>query len=124
MGLSPVMHAALSGLSAAEIGVQVTANNLANFRTAGFEASRPVFASQTPQTYSPGAAPSDEAGGSNPTQIGRGVSVAGIVTPGPPCPGDDLVRLLNMAAIYRIESTILRPHHVPYEELASLPRAR
>lgn len=77
MGLGSVMQTALSGLSAAELTIGVTANNLANSQTAGFKASKPTFATQPPQTQSLGAAPSGSNGGSNPVQIGLGVQPGG-----------------------------------------------
>jgi flagellar hook protein FlgE len=76
--LGSVLHTALSGISAAELAIGVTANNLANAQTDGFKASRAVFADQAPQTLDPGAAPSGSAAGSNPTQVGRGTLVAAI----------------------------------------------
>ena len=76
MGLGSVMQTALSGISAARLAVRVIANNLANSQTAGFKASRPTFATQTPQTQSLGTAPSGSGGGTNPVQIGSGVRAA------------------------------------------------
>ncbi len=80
MGLGSVLQTALSGMSAAETAVAVVANNLANARTPGFKASTPQFATQTPQTYSAGRAPSGSSGGTNPVQVGRGVTLAGTST--------------------------------------------
>jgi flagellar hook protein FlgE len=75
MSLGSVLQTALSGLSAAQFGVGVTANNLANARTAGFKQSRAVETTQALQTESRGAAPS-RSGGANPLQVGLGVRPA------------------------------------------------
>jgi flagellar hook protein FlgE len=79
MGLGSVMHTALSGLTAASTSIDVISNNLANCRTPGFKASRVRFATQPYRTYSLGSGPTSASGGINPLQIGRGVSVVGIV---------------------------------------------
>ncbi len=78
MALGSALQSGLSGLAAAETAIAVIANNMANAQTAGFKASSPVFATQSPQTQSLGAVPGGFNGGSNPMQIGRGVAVAGI----------------------------------------------
>lgn len=78
MGLGSVTQTAVSGVSAAQMAVQVIANNLANSQTVGFKASRPSFATQPAQTVSLGAAPSGANGGTNPIQIGTGVRTAAI----------------------------------------------
>ena len=80
MGLASVAQTALSGMAAAEWIVAAAGNNLANAQTPGYKASYPVFATQTPQTYGAGAAPSDGSGGDNPVQTGAGVTVAGMET--------------------------------------------
>jgi flagellar hook protein FlgE len=72
MGLSTVMQTALSGMSAAQTLMQVTANNLANLQTPGFQAGNVRLATLAPQTL--------PSGFGNPIQIGRGVFVAGIHT--------------------------------------------
>lgn len=76
--LNSVLNSSLSGIAAAQLGVSITANNLANSLTDGFKASRPVFADQTPQTFDHGSAPGAFSAGQNPTQVGSGVSVASI----------------------------------------------
>lgn len=73
MHLRAALQSGISGISAAELAISVIANNLANSQTAGFKASRAAYATQIPQTVSPGAAPTAHGGGRNPTQIGTGV---------------------------------------------------
>jgi flagellar hook protein FlgE len=72
------MTTALTGLQAAETTIDVVGNNVANSNTAGFKESNVLFATQFLQTQSIGSAPSTSTGGTNPRQIGLGVSVAEI----------------------------------------------
>jgi flagellar hook protein FlgE len=78
MGLLAVFQTSLSGISLAETGLEVGANNLANLNTAGFKASRVVPATQTPRTQSLGSPANGRDGGTNPVQVGRGVQVGAI----------------------------------------------
>jgi len=78
MGLASALSTALTGLSAAETTIDVVGNNLANANTVGFKASTASFATQFLQTQSLGSAPTDDDGGSNPTQTGLGTIVADI----------------------------------------------
>jgi flagellar hook protein FlgE len=78
MGLGSVLNTALSGVSAAETWIDVTANNLANVNTDGFKASTVRFGTLAPQTRSAGSAPRERSGGSNPVQTGKGVQVSAI----------------------------------------------
>jgi flagellar hook protein FlgE len=72
------MTTALTGLQAAETTIDVVGNNVANSNTVGFKESNVLFATQFLQTQSIGSAPSTTNGGTNPRQIGLGVSVAEI----------------------------------------------
>jgi flagellar hook protein FlgE len=65
---------------AATTSVRVASNNIANARTAGFKANRPMFATQAFSTIRLGSPPSARSGGTNPVQIGIDVKVAGIAT--------------------------------------------
>ncbi len=76
--LGSVLNTALSGISAAEMAISVSANNLANSQTDGFKSSRVVFEDQTPQTLDNGLEVSGSSGGRNPTQVGRGVRPAAV----------------------------------------------
>src|SRR5262245_57325590 len=69
MGLLTVMQTALSGINAATTQIEVAADNLANLQTPGFKAASVQYATLPPQII---------AWGGSPTQIGRGVYVAGI----------------------------------------------
>jgi flagellar hook protein FlgE len=78
MGLQSAMTTALTGLQAAETTIDVVGNNVANSNTVGFKESNVLFATQFLQTQSVGSAPNNSTGGTNPRQIGLGVSVAEI----------------------------------------------
>src|SRR5436190_16102447 len=78
MGLQSAMTTALTGLQAAETTIDVVGNNVANSNTAGFKESNVLFATQFLQTQSIGSGPTTASGGTNPRQIGLGVSVAEI----------------------------------------------
>jgi flagellar hook protein FlgE len=78
MGLQSAMTTALTGLQAAETTIDVVGNNVANSNTVGFKESNVLFATQFLQTQSIGSAPSASSGGTNPRQIGLGVTVAEI----------------------------------------------
>jgi flagellar hook protein FlgE len=78
MGLASALSTALTGLNAAETQLDVVGNNLANSQTVGFKASEAIFATQFLQTQGLGSAPTAQAGGTNPRQVGLGVQVADI----------------------------------------------
>ena len=67
-------------MSAADVTLELASNNLANSRTNGFKASRPIFTTQSVNTFRPGSGPSATSGGTNQVQIGTGVSVVGVAT--------------------------------------------
>lgn len=78
MGLASALTTALTGMTAAETQIDVAGNNLANSQTAGFKASKTVFANQFLQTLGVGSLPTTDNGGTNPRQVGLGVQVAEI----------------------------------------------
>jgi len=78
MGLASALSTALTGLGAAEATIDVVGNNVANSNTVGFKASNASFATQFLQTRSLGSAPTETRGGTNPRQVGLGVTVAEI----------------------------------------------
>lgn len=80
MGLASVLQTALSGMTAAEAITAVVGNNLANLRTPGYKASSVELATETPRTESLGSAPTGTSGGSNPIQVGSGVTIAAVST--------------------------------------------
>ncbi|RNC81064.1 MAG: flagellar hook-basal body complex protein [Phycisphaera sp.] len=67
----------LSGLNANSRNIDVIGNNIANVNTNGFKSGRLNFANSLSRTISEGSSPGSDSGGSNPTQFGQGVTVAG-----------------------------------------------
>ncbi|EAL5359251.1 flagellar hook protein FlgE [Campylobacter jejuni] len=66
----------VSGLQAHQVAMDVEGNNIANVNTTGFKYSRADFGTMFSQTVKIATAPTDGRGGSNPLQIGLGVSVS------------------------------------------------
>ncbi|EEL3574497.1 flagellar hook protein FlgE [Campylobacter coli] len=66
----------VSGLQAHQVAMDVEGNNISNVNTKGFKYSRADFGTMFSQTVKIAAAPTDGRGGSNPLQIGLGVSVS------------------------------------------------
>ncbi|EKK5711542.1 flagellar hook protein FlgE [Campylobacter coli] len=66
----------VSGLQAHQVAMDVEGNNISNVNTRGFKYSRADFGTMFSQTVKIATAPTDGRGGSNPLQIGLGVSVS------------------------------------------------
>ncbi|MEN0019338.1 MAG: flagellar hook-basal body complex protein, partial [Planctomycetota bacterium] len=77
MASTVALFTGLSGLNANSRNIEVVGNNIANSNTTAYKRSRLVFADSIKQTLRDGLPPTPESGGTNPTQIGLGVSVAG-----------------------------------------------
>ncbi len=71
------LQTGLSGLNANARKLDVIGNNIANANTTGYKSSRMMFETQVSLTPREGTEPTDINGGSNPYQIGLGVTVAG-----------------------------------------------
>lgn len=138
--LRSVFQTSLSGISAASLGIRVSANNLANLQTEGFKASRPVFAERPSQTDQP------ELGGGRtnplmigPLMIGSGVQVTAIDAD--PSPGSlwidsddaihehsntdigrELVNLSRYSTTFRANLAVLETGHSLLDELFQLRR--
>ncbi|MGN6609645.1 MAG: flagellar hook-basal body protein [Jatrophihabitans sp.] len=74
------LFTAISGLSAHQKMLDVTANNIANVNTTGFKSSSAIFEDTLSQTLTGGGGSSATSGGTNPSQIGLGVKFAGEAT--------------------------------------------
>ena len=74
------MSAAISGLRDHQVYMDVVANNIANVNTNGYKASRVDFKDAISQTMSTGSGPTATTGGTNPVQIGLGLTLGGIDT--------------------------------------------
>ncbi|MCA9287661.1 MAG: flagellar hook-basal body complex protein, partial [Phycisphaerales bacterium] len=77
MASQVAMFTGLSGLNANARSLDVIGNNIANVNTTAFKSSRLMFQNVFSKTVGIGAPPSSELGGSNPFQIGLGVTIAG-----------------------------------------------
>ncbi|HSE10495.1 MAG TPA: flagellar hook-basal body complex protein [Nocardioidaceae bacterium] len=71
------LFSAISGLRANQTMLDVTGNNIANANTAGFKGSNVVFQDTLSQMLTGASAPAGTSGGTNPIQVGLGVSVGG-----------------------------------------------
>ncbi|GMA35652.1 hypothetical protein GCM10025876_18560 [Demequina litorisediminis] len=74
------LFSGISGLRAHQTMLDVTGNNISNVNTAGFKASQVQFQDTLSQVLNNAGAPQAGVGGTNPAQVGLGVSVAGITT--------------------------------------------
>ena len=72
------LFSGIAGLKSHQTRMDVIGNNIANINTTGFKSSRATFADLLSQTQAGAASPTDSRGGTNPKQIGLGVSVASI----------------------------------------------
>ena len=74
------LYSGISGLQGHQASMDVIGNNIANVNTVGFKSSRMTFSEAMSQTLSFGKAPDGINGGSNPKQIGIGMSIGSIDT--------------------------------------------
>lgn len=77
MASTTALFTGLSGLSANARNLDVIGNNIANSNTTAYKSNRMLFASQFSRNFSIGTVPNAVSGGTNPGQIGLGVTVAG-----------------------------------------------
>lgn len=77
MASTVAMFTGLSGLNANARNLDVIGNNIANVNTTAFKSSRMLFSTQFSRTFSMGSEPSATFGGTNPSQVGLGVTIAG-----------------------------------------------
>lgn len=77
MASTTSLFTGLSGLSANARRLEVIGNNIANVNTTSFKSNRMVFAPTFNRDFSLGTAPSTASGGTNPGQVGLGVTIAG-----------------------------------------------
>jgi flagellar hook protein FlgE len=74
------LYAGISGLRNHQVGMDVTGNNIANVNTVGFKAGRVTFEESMSQLLQGASRPAGNAGGTNPLQVGLGMSVGSIDT--------------------------------------------
>jgi flagellar hook protein FlgE len=77
MASTTALFTGLSGLLANSRRLDVIGNNIANVNTTAFKSNRMAFAPTFSRNFSLGTAPGASTGGSNPGQVGLGVSVSG-----------------------------------------------
>ncbi|MEM8923627.1 MAG: flagellar hook protein FlgE [Actinomycetota bacterium] len=71
------MYAAVSGLQSHQTMMDVVGNNIANVNTHGYKRSTTMFEDVLSQTVRGAGTPTDNLGGTNPAQVGLGVTVSG-----------------------------------------------
>ena len=77
MASTGALFTGLSGLSTHARRLEVIGNNIANVSTTAYKSNRMLFASGINRNFSLGTAPSGASGGTNPGQVGLGVTIAG-----------------------------------------------
>ena len=70
------LYAGVSGLRNHQVRMDIIGNNIANVNTIGFKASRVIFQDIYSQTVKPASGATATGGGTNPQQIGLGVTVS------------------------------------------------
>ncbi|MCK4913869.1 MAG: flagellar hook-basal body complex protein [Planctomycetes bacterium] len=76
--MSFALSAGVTGLQAHQKMLDVAGNNLANVNSTAFKASRITFSELLSETVKKASQPTDNVGGTNPQQMGSGVTVSGI----------------------------------------------
>lgn len=74
------LFAAVSGLRNHQFSLSVIGNNLANINTVGFKTGRALFQEMLSETIQGASRPAPDRAGSNPLQVGLGMSVASVNT--------------------------------------------
>ncbi|MBC03953.1 MAG: hypothetical protein CMJ34_11735 [Phycisphaerae bacterium] len=77
MASTTALFTGLSGLMSNSRRLDVIGNNIANVNTTAYKSNRMTFSPTFSRNFSLGTAPSDATGGTNPGQVGLGVSVSG-----------------------------------------------
>lgn len=78
MASTTALLTGLSGLTSNSAKLEVIGNNISNVNTTAFKSSRAIFSATFSKNISLGSGPSNAIGGSNPSQIGLGVSVGAV----------------------------------------------
>jgi flagellar hook protein FlgE len=77
MASTTALFTGLSGLSANARRLDIIGNNIANVNTTAYKSNRMVFSPTFSRNFSLGTAPSTTTGGTNPGQVGLGITIAG-----------------------------------------------
>ena len=76
--MSQAIYSSIGGIISAQTQIDVVADNIANMNTVAFKQSKVNFENIYSRTINSGSAPSSTTGGSNPIQIGLGVTLGSI----------------------------------------------
>jgi len=76
--MSFALSSGVTGLQAHQKMLDVTGNNLANVNSTAFKASRITFSELLSETIKKASQPTTNVGGTNPQQMGNGVTISGI----------------------------------------------
>ncbi|MBN1980550.1 MAG: flagellar hook-basal body complex protein [Chitinivibrionales bacterium] len=74
------LYSSISGLRNHQVSMDVTANNISNVNTIGFKAGRVTFEESMAQLLKGASRPPGNAGGTNPMQVGLGMSIGSVDT--------------------------------------------
>ena len=77
MASTTALFTGLAGLNSNARQLDVIGNNISNVNTTAYKSNRLQFSSAFNRTFSLGTSPNSSTGGSNPGQIGLGVTMAG-----------------------------------------------
>ncbi len=77
MASTTALLSGLSGLSVNSRRLEVVGNNISNVNTTAFKSNRMMFSSAFNRNLSLGSGPNANSGGTNPAQVGLGVTMAG-----------------------------------------------
>lgn len=76
--MSQAFFTSIAGIAAAQSKIDVVADNIANMNTVAFKSSNLTFQNVYSRMISAGTSPSTESGGTNPKQVGLGVTIGSI----------------------------------------------
>lgn len=74
------LFAAVSGLRNHQLSLSVIGNNIANINTVGFKGGRALFKEMLSETLQGASRPTADSAGTNPLQVGLGMSVASVTS--------------------------------------------
>jgi flagellar hook protein FlgE len=74
------LYSGISGLRNHQVALDVTGNNIANVNTVGYKGGRVTFEESMSQLLKGASRPPGESGGTNPIQVGLGMSIGSIDT--------------------------------------------
>lgn len=91
------MFSGVTGLRNHQVRMDVIGNNIANVNTVGFKKSRVVFQDTLSQTMRGASSPQGNRGGTNPMQVGLGMTIASIDTLHSPSSAESTGNMTDLA---------------------------